>query len=184
VALWTFYGPTDWLDYYDTHAILCTGYYTSHCIPWTWNQAARCTSLHAPKYTPDCTRWHTPSLLDLYSEVSSQDAPKYTSGHAPKDAANCTRWHTLGLLDLRSQVSSQDTPKCTPGYALNDTHNGTRWHNPSLLDCLLPGQLSRRSVAYSWTHSQVHSELHLTTSPSLLDCTFPRRSHAHSRERS
>jgi len=34
-------------------------------------------------YAPNCSRWHTPSLLDLRSHVSSQDAPKYTPSTLP-----------------------------------------------------------------------------------------------------
>jgi hypothetical protein len=68
-----------------------------------FNKTAKCTSLLAPKYTlkytPDCNRLHTPCLLDLRSQLSSQDAPKYTPGHALKDAPNCTQWHPPSLLD-------------------------------------------------------------------------------------
>jgi hypothetical protein len=73
-----------------------------------FNKTAKCTSLHTPKYalkyTPDCTRLYTPSLLDLRPHLSSQEvhseyAPKYTSeivlkytpGHASKDAPTYTR---------------------------------------------------------------------------------------------
>jgi hypothetical protein len=128
----------------------------------TRNQTAKCTSLHgskyALKYTPDCTRLYTPSLLDLRSQVSSQDALKHTP--------NCTRWHTPSLLDYtppsslprRSQVHSEYAPKYTSEYvpkytlehAFKDAPNCTRWHTPSLLDCTLPSKLLRCS--------QVHSE--------------------------
>ena len=68
-----------------------------------FNKTAKCTSLQAPKYaqknTPDCNRLHIPCLLDLRSQLSCQDAPKYTLGHAPKDAPNCTQWHPPTLLD-------------------------------------------------------------------------------------
>jgi len=105
------YGPAHRLDYYDTRAIMCTWYYTSCCIQQTWNQTAKCTSLHAPKcalkYTLDCTRLYTPSLLGLCSQVSSQDALNHTPEHALKYTPNCTRWHTPSLLDytLQSQLS-------------------------------------------------------------------------------
>jgi hypothetical protein len=74
-----FLGPALWLDYYDIHRIICAWYNTLCCIQQTWNQTAKCTSLHAPnyalKYTTDCTGLCTPSLLDL----CSQDTPKYIS---------------------------------------------------------------------------------------------------------
>jgi len=152
------YGPTRWLDYYDTHAILCAGYYIHHaayytscCILYitlhTTNLKASCQMnfiarsqvrsevhswLHsiahsqpAWLYAPNCSRWHTPSLLDLRSQVSSQVhseyAPKYTSkyvlkytpGHALKDASNCTRWHTPSLLDCTLPIALDGTlPAC------------------------------------------------------------------------
>jgi len=36
------------------------------------------TAGNALKHTPKCTRWHTPSLLDLLSQVRSQEAADYT----------------------------------------------------------------------------------------------------------
>jgi len=55
--------PPCWLDYYDSHVILCYGYYTSHCIQQTWKQAARFSSSQTPKYAPDCNWSPLPSLL-------------------------------------------------------------------------------------------------------------------------
>jgi len=158
------YGPVHWLDYNDTHAIMCTWYYASCCIQQTWNQTAKCTSLHAPKYalkyTPDCTRLYTPSLLDL----RSQDAPKYTPSTLPSTLPGMLRsevhswWHSTVhsqpawlTLSRWSQVNSKDAPNCT------------RCHTPSLLDCTLPSKLSRRSEAHSRACSQVHSQLHSVT---------------------
>jgi len=55
--------------------------------PAAFNETAKCSSLHAPnyalKYTSDCTRLYTPSLLDLRFQVNSQDAPKYTASTLP-----------------------------------------------------------------------------------------------------
>ena len=42
------------------------------------------------KYTPYCTRWHTPSLLDSTLPVSSQDTLKHTPEHALKYTPNLT----------------------------------------------------------------------------------------------
>jgi len=144
------YGPTDWLDYYGTYAILCTGYYTSHHIldimlgTTILNASCQmhfdtCSQVHsnihsglhsiAPfqpawQYAPYCSLWHTPSLLDLCSEVSPQDAPKYTSKyirkytprHALQDAPNCTRWYTPSLLGstLPSTLSTGKTLAISP----------------------------------------------------------------------
>jgi len=53
----------------------------------------------APTYTstyaPDCTRLHTPSLLDYTLSTRSQGALRY----ALKYAADCTRSHTSSLLN-------------------------------------------------------------------------------------
>ena len=130
------YGPPHWLNYYDTHVIMCAWYYTSCCIQQTWNKTAKYTSLHAPKYvlkyTTDCTRLYIPNLHDLRSHVCSEDSPKYTSEH-------------VFLY--------------TPGNPHKDAPNCTRWHTPSLLDYTLPSKLSRRSQAHSWACSQWCSQL-------------------------
>jgi hypothetical protein len=129
------YGPTRSLDHYDTQAILFTGYYTSRCIQLEsmLPDALHCM-LHAPiyalKYAPDCTRLHTPSLLDLRSQVSSQDAPKYTPSTLPSTPPSTFSSTLLGVLArrlpialdgtlpagliIRSQVSSHDALKHTP----------------------------------------------------------------------
>jgi len=120
-----------------------------------FNKTAKCTSLHAPKYalkyTPDCTRLYTSSLLDLRSQVSSQDAPKYTLStlpSTPPSTFSCTlpgilsRTLPIALdgtlpacLTIRSQVSSQDAPKYTPS-TLPSTP-------PSTFSSTLPSMLSR-----------------------------------------
>ena len=180
------YGPAPWLDYYDTHAIMCAWYYTSCCIQQTWNQTAKWTSLHTPKYAlkyaPDCTRLYTPSLLDLHSQdapkYSSKYVLKYTPGHALKDAPNCTRWHTPSLLDIRSQAHSKYAPKYTskyvlkytPGHALKDAPNCTRWHTPSLLGSTLPNTLLRgKTLLISLDYMLTCTLLHVR-SRGLLSC--------------
>ena len=57
------------------------------------------------KYTPNCSQWHTSSLLDIRSHVSSQDAPKYTSSTS---SSTLPAWLTICF-----QVKSQDTSKYT-----------------------------------------------------------------------
>jgi hypothetical protein len=96
-------------------------------------------------YAPNCSRWHTPSLFDLRSEVSSQDAPKYTLSSLPSTPLSTfpsthpgMPSRTLpialdgtlpGCLTVRSQVSSQDALKHTPKQALKYTPNCTEWHS-------------------------------------------------------
>jgi len=76
------------------------------------------TPKHIVKYTSNCTRWHTPSLLDICCQAHSKYAPKYTSEH---------------IL------------KYTPRHVLQDAPNWPRCHTPSLFDCTLPSKLSRYS---------------------------------------
>ena len=68
----------------------CTRWHTPSLLDYTltsnlsWRSQVQAefvlkyTSRHTPKDTPNCTRLYTPSLRDLFSQVSSQDAPKYT----------------------------------------------------------------------------------------------------------
>ena len=119
-------------------------------------------------YAPNCSRWHTPSLLDLRSQVSSQDTPKYTPGKALNHAPNCTGWHSPACLTIRSRDHSQDALKHTPEITLKDASNCTRWHTPSLLDCTLPSKLSRRSQTHSQACSQGCSQVHSMTLPAWL----------------
>jgi hypothetical protein len=198
-----FYGPAIWLDYYDTHAIICAWYYTLCCIQYTWNKTAKWISLHAPKYalkyTPDCTWLYTPSLFDLrsqvhlrarsqvrsrpcwngcsqlYSMVHSQPASLYTPKlqlktfpstppsmlpstppsmlpNTPPSMLPSTHHSMLsrmvlfaldgtlpGCLTVRTQLISQDALNCT------------RWHTPSLLDCIPKYALKTLPIALDGT---------------------------------
>jgi len=107
---------------------------------------------YALKYTPDCTRLHTPSQLDctlpsklsrhsqihlpVRSQVYSEYAPKYTE-YAPK-------------------YTSEYALNYTPEHAVKYGPDCTRWHTPSLLDCTLPSKLSRHSQVHLQVRSQVH----------------------------
>jgi len=92
---------------------------------------------HALKFTPNCTRWHTSSLLDYMlpsqltrcSQVHSEYVFKYTPGHALKDSFNCTRWHTPSLLGstFPSTLSRGKTLPISFDY---------------MLPCMLPGARS------------------------------------------
>jgi len=86
------------------------------------------THKHALKYTPNCTWWHTPSLLDCtlpsklsrHPQVHLRVALKYTSEHALKYAPNCTRWYTPSLLGstLPSTLSRGKTLPISLDYML------------------------------------------------------------------
>ena len=121
-------------------------------------------------YVPNCSRWHTPSLLDSHSQVSSQDAPKYTPSMLPSTPSTfpitlpsmISRTLPIALdgtlpacLTVCSQVSSQDALKHTPEHALKYTI--ALDDTPSLLDYTLPSKLSRRSQVHLRVRSQVHS---------------------------
>jgi len=109
------YGPAHWLDYYDTCAIMCAWYYTSCCIQQTWNKTAKCTSLHAPKYalkyTPDCTRLYTPSLLDLHSQPAwltlSRKRSRRSQSHSRARSQVYSQLHSMA----RSQPARLYAPK-------------------------------------------------------------------------
>jgi len=212
VALWMSYGPTCWLDHYDTHAILCAGYYTPlH----TTNLKASCQMhfiarsqvhswLHsiahsqpAWLYTPNCSRWHTPSLLDLRSQVSSQDAPKYTPGHALNDAPISSRWHTsqpawLTLSSKLSRHSQVHSRACSQrrSQLLSMAHSNLAWLYalkmlsstlprmlsrmlPTALDCTLPACLTVRSQVSSQDTPKYTSQSLSSTLPIALDGTLP-----------
>jgi len=148
-------------------------------------------------YGPKCSRWHTPSLLDLRSQVSSQDAsmytPKYaseyvleyTTGHALKDTPNCTRWHTPSLLDCTLPIALDGTLLAcltVRSLLLSIGHSQPAWRT-------LPSKLSRRSQVHSEYTPKYTSEYVLKYTPrhalketpnctrwytsSLLDCTLP-----------
>ena len=103
------------------------------------------TPEHALKFTPNCTRWHTPSLLDnplpsklskrsqSHSQLHSMTHSQHTWLYPPNSALK-TLSITLpsmlssttpialdgtlpACLPVRSQVSSKDTPRITSGYA-------------------------------------------------------------------
>jgi len=98
---------------------------------------------HALKGAPKCTRWHTPSLLDLHSRVSSQDTLKYTpSTFSSTLLGMLSRTLPIALsgtlpacLTIHSQVSSQDAPKYSPSMLPSTP--------PSMFSSTLLGMLPR-----------------------------------------
>jgi len=115
-----------------------------------FSKTAKGTWLHAPKYalkyTPDCSRLHTPCLLDLRSQLSYQDTtlPGMLSRTLPI-ALNGT---LPACLTIRSQVSSQNALKHTPKHAFKYTPNCTRWHS-QFHSMTLPAYLALRSQIHS-----------------------------------
>jgi len=79
-----FYEPVCWLDYSNTHAIMCAWYYTSWCIQQN-------CQMH----------------FIACSQVSSQDALKMLSSILPIALDNTL----LAWLTIRFQLCSPDTPK-------------------------------------------------------------------------
>jgi hypothetical protein len=75
-------------------------------LPCKLSRRSQLHSEYAPKYTLNCSRWHTPSMRDCtllskhsrHSHVHNRVALKYTSQHVLKYAPNCTRWYTPSLL--------------------------------------------------------------------------------------
>ena len=87
-----------------------------------FNETAKYTVLHTSKYalhfTPDCTRLYTPSLLDLRSHLSSQDAPKNTPSTLPMTTLSTFR---SALLSTFSCTLPGMLPRTLP-LALDGTH--------------------------------------------------------------
>jgi hypothetical protein len=138
------------------------------------------------KYTPDCTRLYTPSLLDLHSQNAPKHTPSTFSSTFPV-MLSCTLPIAFdgtlpACLTVHSQVSSHDALKHIPQHTLKYTPNCTRWHTPSLLDIhcqshskYVPKYTSEYVFKYTPGHTlkdapnstQCHT-------PSLFDCTLPR----------
>jgi len=147
------YGPTRWLDYYDTQAILCTGYYTSRCIQL---ESKLPDALHC---TLPSTLWSTLLIaLDCTLPACTIRSQLLSMAHSQP------AWLTLpSKLSRRSQVHLRVRTQVHLRVALKYTLNCTRWHTPSLLDYTFSSKLSRRSQAHSRASSQVHSQFHLMT---------------------
>jgi len=114
------------------------------------------------KHAPKCTRWHTPSVLDLRSQVRSQDAPMYTpstSSNTLPGMLSRTLPIALGgtlpaCLPIRSQVSSQDAPKYTPSTSASTLPGMLSRMLPIALGGTVPTCSTVRSQLLSMAHSQ------------------------------
>jgi hypothetical protein len=103
-----------------------------------FNNTGKCTVLYTPKdtlmYTSDCTRFDTPSLLDICSILSTQNSSKCTAS-------------TLSSMPASSFWSS------LPGMLSRML--------PLVLDGILPAYLAPRSQVYNQEGWQ--SQFYLTT---------------------
>jgi len=164
-------GPTRWLDYYHMHAILCAGYFTSRCILHimlhTTNIKATCqvhfiarswvrsdvhSWLHsiahsqpAWLYPPNSSWWQIPSLLEIRSQVSFQDAPKYTPSTLPSPPPSTFSSTLPGMLSRTLPIAFQGTlPACLTAHSQlspQDALKHTTKHIPNSLPIALDGKL-------------------------------------------
>jgi len=153
---------------------------------------------HALNDTPNCTQWHTSSLLDymlpsklaMHSQAYSQAHSRIHSQlHSKTDSQPA--WYMLPWkIKSRSHVYSKYAPKYTkyilmytPSHAVNDAPNCTQWHTPSHLDCMLPCKLTRRSQAHSEYAPRFAPGHALKAAPNCTQCTLPAdlalHSHSH-----
>jgi len=183
--MWS-HRPTHWLDYYNTHVIVCARNYTSYCIQQTWKQGARCTTLHAPKYalkyalqyTPGCTRLHTPSLLDFTLPIVHDSTLPPCVTYALQFALRTLR----STLRVCSKVHF---------WARSQIHPWACSHERSQLHSMAHSQpvwLYAQTEALKTLPSKHTSEHALTYTPnctwwhtpSLLDCTLSNTLSRHS----
>jgi len=124
-----------------------------HCMLPSSQDALKHTPEYAPKYTSNCTRWHTSSLFD-YTLPSTLRIPSqvhlqvHSQVHCRACSQGRSKLHLMTLpacLTVCSQVSSQyalkHTPEHAPKYTLQrqDTPNLTDY----MLPCMLLGTRSR-----------------------------------------
>ena len=129
------YRHVRWLDYYDTHAIMCARYYTSCCIQQNCQMhfIARSQALKTLSSTLPSTLSNTlPACLTIRSQVSSQNALKHSHEYALKYTPNCTRWHAPSLLDctLPSKLSRRSQAH---SRACSQVHSPEARHSQSHL---------------------------------------------------
>jgi hypothetical protein len=118
-----------------------------------FDKTAKGTSLNAPTYALK----YTPRLLDLRSQLSSQDGPKYTVCTLPSTPPSVISSTLPGMLPrtltlapdgpqpasltVHSLTCAQEAPKHTPEHALKYAFNCTPWYTPGLLGSMLPSTL-------------------------------------------
>jgi len=125
----------------------------------------------APLSAFNCSWWHTPSLLYLHFQASSEHVSKYTRSMLPSTLLGMlSRILPIALdgilpvcLTVCCWESYEDTLKHTLEHALKYAPNCSRWHTPNLVDCALPNKLSRRCHVFSWACFQIHSQFHSMT---------------------
>jgi len=91
------YGPTDWLDYYDTHGTFCAAFNQPESkLPDQLHSMLPCMLSTILLIALDGT---LAACLNVHSQVSSEDPLNHTPKHPLKYIPNCTRWHPPSLLD-------------------------------------------------------------------------------------
>jgi len=171
-------GPLCWLDYYDTHVIMCAWYYTSCCIQLNCQMdfitcSQICSEVHSwlQSIAHSLPAWHTlPIKLSRRSQVHSRACSQERSQlhsmapsqpawlYAPNSAHKMLSSTLPSMLSSTLPIALDDTLLAclTVRFRASsqDAPNRTRWHTSSLLDCTLPTNLSRRSPLYWMAHSQ------------------------------
>jgi hypothetical protein len=116
-----------------------------------FNKTAKCTSLHAPKYTASTLPSTPPSMF-------SSSLP----GMLPRMLTLALDGTQPACVTVHSHTSAQEALKHTPEHALKYASNCTRWYTPSLLGSTLPSTLSRGktlpiSLDYMLTCTLLHA---------------------------
>ena len=150
------YGPGHWLDFYDTHVIICAWYNSSCWVQPTW-KTAKLTSLQVAKYnlkyTPDCTRLHTPSLVDFHSQAPH----KCTLNMCPSTPLCIISNTLLGMISVTLSTAFDGThPTCLTVCSQAHSQN-TPMSTSISLSCTLPIALHGTPPAYLGLYSHVHS---------------------------
>jgi len=155
-------------QYTSEYALKYTSEYT---LKYTSKYTLKYSSKYAPKYSPkhalkypsNCTRWHTPSLLEctLLSKLS-RHSQVHLWVHAKVRLRIRAQVHLRVCSKLHRRVAVKYPPeyalKCTPKYPLQYAPNCTPWHTPILLGC---------------THRSTLSSTLASMLLTALDCTLP-----------
>jgi len=137
-------------------------------------------------YAPNCSRWHTPSLPDSRTQVSSQDAPKYSPSTLSSTLPIALDNTLPACLTIRSEVSSQGAPKDIPNTFSSILPGMLSSTLPIALDGTLPACLTVRSQVSSQDAPKYSPSTLSSTLPIALDNTLPAcltiRSHVSSKD--
>jgi len=132
-------------------------------------EAFKRTPKHSDKYTPNCTRWHTPSMHDCILQSMLWRCSPVHSVCSQVHSPMLSRTLTLALdgtqqacLTVHYQTSTEEDHKHTPKRGLECASNCTQSYTPRILDSTLPCTLSKGktlpiSLAYILTCSLLHA---------------------------